>query len=175
MNKKIIWGVLIIIVLAVAGWYLFKPLQPTSEQPISVAATPTINNTQVTIMVPNDLAAYEKAINEYVSSGGVDPSKTWPFVTKTFPASQTTDVIMASAEAAAEQIHTQASSVKPQVAYFKVVNGTAYVLLTIDIDGWAGVSFAIAKIHPLVEKTLLQFPDVKSVKFAPAPGDSWDS
>jgi hypothetical protein len=58
------------------------------------------------------------------------------------------------------------------VSYFKVVGDTAYVLLNIDLDGWAGVSFAIARAHPIVEKTLLTFPEIKKVVFDVAPGDS---
>lgn len=135
------------------------------------------NSPTITIMVPNDIPAYEKAMNEYVSTGGVDPSKTWPFIKKTVTSSLTDDVsiIFASAEAAAEVIPSQASVLERQIAYLKIVDSTAYIVLKMDIDGWAGVSLSIAKIHPIVEKTLLQFPNIKSVKFAYAPGDDKDS
>ena len=127
---------------------------------------------QVTIMVPNDLAAYEKAMNAFTQvSGGTDPSKTFPFVVQTVTVPQSADVVRASAEAAAEVIPTQAGTTS-LVVYLKVVNGTAYVLLNMDLNGWAGVSVAIANVHPLVEKTLLNIPGINAVKFGPAPGDT---
>ena len=45
----------------------------------------------------------------------------------------------------------------------------AYVLLDIDLDGWAGVSYTILKIHPLIEKTLRQFPQIDTVIFKKYP------
>jgi hypothetical protein len=52
------------------------------------------------------------------------------------------------------------------------VNKTAYILLAMNIDSWAGTSVSLAKIQPLVEKTLLQFKGIDSVVFGVAPGDS---
>jgi len=126
---------------------------------------------KATIMVPQDITAYEKAMDEYVSMGGKNPAVTWLFVKKTISIAPTQDIFGDTIELAAEQIPTQAGT-SSLVTYIKVVDGTAYVLLKMDIDGWAGVSFAIAKVHPLVEKTLLQYPDIKAVKFGAAPGDS---
>jgi hypothetical protein len=57
------------------------------------------------------------------------------------------------------------------INYFKVQSGTAYVVLNIDENGRAGVSVSIARIHPVVEKTLLQFPEIHSVVFGYASGD----
>ncbi len=135
--------------------------------------TNTSSTSTITILVPNDVAAYEKAITGYVNDGGQDPSKTWPFVKKTLSVPYTTDVVKASAEAAAEQLVPNGGPAKATVAYLKIQDSTAYVLLSIDVDGWAGVSFSIAKIHPLVEKTLLQFPQIQHVVFGTAPGDTW--
>gem|GEM_PF-2068778 len=88
-------------------------------------------------------------------------------------ASYSIDAIKTSINTATQAVPTQGDANK--VAYLKIVDGTAYVLLAMDIDGWAGVSSAITKVHPVVEQTLLQFPQIKVVKFSPAPGDSFDS
>ncbi len=134
----------------------------------SVVETKTMN---VDIMVPEDIDAYKKAMYDYTSGGKPNPSINWPFVKKTVSVISKGDLIEASAQAAAEQIDTQAGKYGAQVAYFKIENGTAYILLTMELDSWAGVSISTAMIHPFVEKTLLQFPQITSVKFSPAPGD----
>lgn len=132
----------------------------------------TLSSTQVTILVPSDMAAYKKAMDNYTSDGGQDPAKTWVFVKKVVAVPYTTDLIRASAEAAAEQIATQAGSAQAAIAYLKIKDSIAYVVLHIDLDAWAGVSFSENKIRPLVEKTLQQFSQIKEVKFGFAPGDS---
>ena len=104
----------------------------------------------------------------YLQDGGKNPLDSWLFVKKIVSVPYTTDIIKASANAAAGEIPTQAKVV---VDYFKVQGDTAYVLLNIDLDGWAGVSVSIGTIHPLVEKTLLQFSQIKNVVFGFAPGD----
>ncbi len=142
---------------------------PTYKIVKSVAVT---DQMQVTIMVPNDITAYNKAIYAYGGSNTESPSVKWPFVKKTISVRKSDDIIRSSAEAAALEIRSQADSNLPLVRYLKIKDGTAYVLLNFDLDGWAGVSYAIYAIHPLVEKTLLQFPEIKTVKFAYAPGDS---
>lgn len=148
----------------------------TNDQTSNSTSTQVSTVSQVTIMVPKDMTAYETAMNQFLQeNAGTDPSKTFPFVAKSVNVASTTDVVRAAAEAAAEVIPTQASSLPQQVVYLKVVNATAYVVLVMDIDGWAGVSVAIAKVHPLVEKTLLAQPGITAVKFGPAPGDTIDS
>ncbi len=159
--------VAIAIVVYLIATHSGKQMATSSEDEVLATST-------VTIMVPNDLQAYKKAMTEFIQvSGGVNPSKTWPFVVRTVTVSATTDVVRTTAEAAAEYIPTQAGT-SSLVVYFKVMNGTAYVLLNMDIDGWAGVSAAIAQVHPIVEKTLLQFPQIKEVQFQPAQGDYID-
>ena len=161
MNKKILIISFVIIVLIFGGYY-FSLRQKAGE----------MQNQTITILVPENLPGYISAMNEYVSMGGTNPALTWKFVAKQIGATSTADIVRASAEVAAEQIGTGGGPAHASVAYLKIQNGIAYVVLNIDIDGWAGVSFAIAKIHPLVEKTLLQFSQIKSVTFGFAPGDS---
>lgn len=57
------------------------------------------------------------------------------------------------------------------IHYFKIVGDKAYILLDMDVDGWAGVSYAIEAVHPLVEAKLLEYPEIRQVFFSPAPGD----
>ncbi|MEK7644760.1 MAG: hypothetical protein AAB391_00340 [Patescibacteria group bacterium] len=144
---------------------------------LSHPSTKTTTEMSVNIMVPRDMDAYEKAMNEYIFDGKPNPSGSWPFVKKqvTVTVPKDTDIMKASVQAVAEVIDTQGGFQGSRVVYFKLVNGTAYILLGMDLDGWAGVSVSLAKIKPLVEKTLLQFPGITSVTFSPAPGDTMDS
>lgn len=178
MNTKTLGIVLAVAILVgMVGYFVLvkKPdltTQPTTSTSTQEAVTQQPTKTEITILVPSDVAAYEKAMTAYVQEGGQDPSKTWTFVKKTLSVPYTNDVIKASAQAAAEQLTPYGGPAKASVAYLKVKEGIAYVLLDIDLDGWAGVSVSLGKIHPLVEKTLLQFSQIKSVAFRFAPGDN---
>lgn len=143
-----------------------KPPVPPVTAPVSVGSKDV-----VTIMAPKDETAYVNAIDR----GGADPSvaaKFYPFVAKQVPVTVVSpDPTSAALQAAASELKAGPAGAD-KVVYFKVVGKTAYVLLEMDVNGWAGVSFAIAKVHPLVEQTLLQMPDITAVKFDVAPGDS---
>lgn len=173
MRKKllIVTGMIATIVLAGAGCVnkppVQIPMQPT--EPITTSTPRT-----VTIMVPKNEEDYRQKMIEFSQVGGINPLTTWVFVKKELPLPLNVDPIKASAVLAAQEIpvggsNSESSSVA--VVYWKVVNKTAYVLLRMDVDGWAGVSTAIAVTHPLVEKTLLQFPEIQRVIFDYAPGD----
>lgn len=168
VSKIIILAVLVLVLVGIYS-VIDKPKQIKEDifdvNPVS---------TQVTIMVPSDMVAYEKAMNDYIYNGKTNPAKTWPFVPKIVPIATTSDTIPASIQAAAEQIPTQGGVNVARVAYLKRVGSITYVLLGMHLDGWAGVSVSLAKIEPLVEKTLLQFSGITSVKFSPAPGDTGD-
>ncbi|OGH88518.1 MAG: hypothetical protein A3J93_04620 [Candidatus Magasanikbacteria bacterium RIFOXYC2_FULL_42_28] len=125
----------------------------------------------VTIMVPENEKLYQKQMTEFAQVGGPDPLETTVFIKKEMTVPYSTDIINASVQAAAEEIpHGGGGGPdKTQIAYLKIQDTTAYVLLDIDLDGWAGVSVSIAIIHPLVEKTLLQFPEINRVEFGYAP------
>ncbi len=127
----------------------------------------------LTIIVPADVETYKSKIAEYVQVGGDDPLPTIEFIKKEITPADHVDDMKASAKAAARVISPAGGG--PQTAdvdYLKVDNGTAYILLNIDKDGWAGVSVTRAQIHPLVEKTLLQFSTINKVIFDYAPGDA---
>lgn len=153
------------------GKSVWLKLDLKTMQFVEVAQNPTSTINTTTIMVPKDINAYGDAMNKYVFDGGTNPASWWIFVKQTIAIPPTINVIKASAQAAAEQIQTQSGKPGAVVEYFKIIDGTAYILLHMHIDGWAGVSVSLAKIEPLIEKTLLQFPEIKTVKFSKAPGD----
>ncbi len=164
----IVWIIILGIIIVLLAVTYYKDTQRITLPNLDEK---TVN---ITIMVPNDMVAYEKAMNDYIFNGKPNPAKTWTFVPKTISIAATTDVIPASAASAAGEISTQGGARAARVEYLKVTGGTAYILLGMHLDGWAGVSVSLAKIEPLIEKTLLQFPGITSVKFTPAPGDSMD-
>lgn len=69
-----------------------------------------------------------------------------------------------AAQLAADEIVTQTFI---QINNFKVVGENAYVELNIETDGWAGVSYTLYTVRPLIRETLLQFKDIKNVYFGP--------
>lgn len=166
--------VIVVVLAAVIGAYVVLKNRSVIRD-VAVPGQENASTTQVTIMVPVDLEAYRTAMANYVQTGGSNPLSSIQFVAKQVtPNTVSGDPIRDTAEAAAEYIQTQAGT-SSIVRYFKVMNGTAYVVLDMDINGWAGVSVAIAQVHPIIEKSLLQFSQIKSVVFGPAPGDSLDS
>ena len=58
-----------------------------------------------------------------------------------------------------------------QISYFKQKADTVFIMLNADVEGWAGVSYFLAQVHPLIEKALFQFPDVRAVVWDYAPED----
>jgi len=147
-----------------------KETLPDTELPDTSAQTTTL-----TIMAPENPEEYRQAMTEFAQEGGDDPAKTWVFNKKEITVPYTDDPIKASANAAAQEFPTGGGPSKTEVIYLKIINGTAYVLMNIDIDGWAGVSVSLAIIHPVVEKTLLEFPEINKVIFDFAPGDSLET
>src|SRR5439155_13948084 len=93
-----------------------------------------------------------------------------PFVKRRVVVPYSRDLLRASADAAAREVGpTQMGPAT--VVYWKIEDGTAFVLLNVDTDGWAGVSFTRAYSHGFVEKTLLQFKNIKRVVWDEAPGE----
>jgi hypothetical protein len=166
INKKTIFGIVLVVVVVVLI-FLFnfkKDIVLVEEKPAEI--------TSVTIVVPEDLSVYDTEMNKFIFDGGANPLESLSFVKKVVSVATTTDVIKASAGASASYIKTQGGEMASKIEYFKIVDGTAYVVLGMQLNGWAGVSISFEKIKPLVEKTLLQFPEIKNVKFETAPGDS---
>ena len=95
-----------------------------------------------------------------------------PFVKKQVVVPYSRNLLRASADGAAREAGpTQMGPAT--IVYWKMKDGTAFYLLNIDRDGWAGVSFTRAYCHLIIEKTLLQqFKTVKRVVWNEAPGES---
>ncbi len=125
------------------------------------------NFTTITVIVPEDYLSYQKEMTKYVQIGAENPLLTAKFIKKKVNIPYTKDIIRASAEAAAKQTNL-GEMIK--LEYFDIKNRTAYVVLNIDIDGWAGVSVTQAIVRPIIKRTLLQFTDeVKRVVFGYVP------
>lgn len=118
--------------------------------------------TYISIVVPENYQLYRKEMTDYVQVGGENPLKNTKFVKKKKKILCKDDIMVKSAELAGKEIYPER---KAKIVYFKIQNKTAYVLLNFDIDGWAGVSVATGILHPVVEKTLLQFPEIEKVIF----------
>jgi len=126
----------------------------------------------VTIMLPENMELYRQKMTEYSQIDGVDPLLTTNFAPQKVLVPNKKDLEKISVNTALNGINLGGGPERAEVAYLKIENKTAYVLLNIDLDGWAGVSTAIAITHPIVEKTLLQSPTIESVRFEYAPSDS---
>jgi hypothetical protein len=138
---------------------------------ISFAQKNQTDSIEITIMVPENINAYIDSVGKYFNNGN-GSFKSWPFIKKQIRIPYTTKKMRASAEVAAGVIPPSGGPAKARVVYFKLKNKIAYVLLDIDVDGWAGVSNSIFKIHPLIEQTLLQFSQIHKVIFEEAPGEN---
>lgn len=126
---------------------------------------------KLVIMIPENIEEYKQRMTEHMQAGGPDPLKDTRFIEKKIPISSVNNLLEQSANEAAAQIGTGGGPEKARVVYFKKIDRKVYILLNIDLNGWAGVSVAIAEIHPLVEKTLLHNKEVEKVIFDYAPGD----
>ena len=166
INKKTIFGIALVVVVVVLI-FIFN-----SKKDVVLVEQKPAQVTSVTIVVPEDLSIYDTEMNKFIFDGGSNPLESLPFVKKVVSVATTTNVVKASAGASASYIRTQGGETASKVEYFRIVDDTAYVVLGMQLNGWAGVSVSFEKIKPLVEKTLLQFPEIKNVKFETAPGDS---
>jgi hypothetical protein len=145
--------------------------------PSSAVTTGTVvpqtppTTTTVTVVVPESISDYTKRVTAYVQEGGKNPVDDTVFIQKQVTVPYTLHTVWAAAEAAAGVIPLGGGPQKASVVYMQVKDGTAYVVLNIDIDGWAGVSVALALVHPIVERTLYEFPEITQVVWGYIPGD----
>jgi hypothetical protein len=98
---------------------------------------------------------------------GEDPLPTVQFIQKEIQVAAPVDIFPASARAAAEAIYPSSSSAGgprvDSVVYFRIQDSTAYILMGMNVEPWAGVSVALSIVRPVVEKTLLQYPQIRQV------------
>ncbi len=168
MKMKLALGTLVV---AVSGLLLFLLWPQSSKAPVQAPIRETTAPAPETAsyVVPDNIADYVKKMDEYTSTGGKNPSLTWTYTTVQVSVPEASTTLAYAAEVAANQIKTGGGPGHVSVTHFKVIGETVYVLLNIDEDGWAGVSFAVNKIHPLVERTILLDPSIKKVVFGLPP------
>ncbi len=123
----------------------------------------------VVLVVPENVESYSQKMTEFVQMGGVDPLPSTPFVKKEARIKNYDQRFQEAVNLVTQEIPLFGGTRYATVATFGLREKTAYIQLDIDIDGWAGVSVAIAKIHPLVERTLREFPEIDQIVFGPVP------
>ncbi len=130
----------------------------------------TVDRMKVNIFVPKDNVQYLSAMENFTVKGGKNPADTTIFTNEEIEVPYSADKIWASANAAA-RMYTRSEN-SPYVAYLKIVDQTAYIVLTLDLDINEGGPAAINQARPVVAKTLLQFAEIKDVRFGMAPEDA---
>jgi hypothetical protein len=125
------------------------------------------------VLVRKNYEQYQSEAEDWASTHG-PPSRFTPkspFVQERLTVLRVSDVFFASAKAAAEKASVL-SQAPVRILNFTVQNGGAYVDLSLNDlqDAWAGISFTIAKVEPLIEKDLSQFPNIHKVVYAWPPG-----
>lgn len=175
---KIFIAIIITVIIIGGGFYFWQEQKQETPQPseetspvVDIQIQPAGESSNITILVPEDYELYKEQMIEFVQAGGSDPLETIDFIEKEIIFSYSDDIVKASAQAAAEEIAPSGGPAKASISSLKIKDGTAYVLLDIDLDGWAGVSVSQAIIHPLVERTLMQFPEINKVVFDYCPED----
>ncbi|MCW8127114.1 hypothetical protein [Microbulbifer halophilus] len=126
-------------------------------------------STQVQIILPEDIAEYRQVMAEYAQVGGKDPFPSVRMVKRPFQRAGKQPVAAALTQRVARTILEN----RPQAAklvYFRRVDNTAYVVLAMDENAWAGISATIAAVRPLITLNLKQFPDIDKVVFGRPPG-----
>lgn len=122
----------------------------------------------LSVLVPKNYEQYQSEADDWASTHGIASrfAPKLPFVRQRLTVMRVNDVVFASAEAAAEKASVL-SQAPVRILNFTVQNGTACVDLSLNDlqDAWAGISFTIAKVEPLIKKDLSQFPNIHHVVF----------
>lgn len=160
--------------MSAIAWYTFlhKDSMFQSNQ-VSQLSWSVVSSTTgaITILVPQNLESYVQEVNEYVDEWGNDPTTTWIYESRQIEYPSSEDLKVTTAEYAANLVSLWGGPSKATVEYFKVIDGTAYILFNFNLDAWAWVSHVVKRVQPIVEKNLLQFEDVDRVVFGYAPWD----
>lgn len=127
-----------------------------------VASTEVITPTTISYFIPVGPISPEQ---------GGDPEKI-VYEEKTTTINPGESPMRTAVQAAVASIPAGGGPTHANVVYLKVDGSTAYVMLDIDFDGWAGMGIFLETIHPVITKNILQFSAIKSVIFGPAPGDT---
>ncbi len=123
------------------------------------------NLRRVTVFMPQNLREYENLMDKYYFEGGANPLEKIKFYPSKVLMPDTADIYRLTAIAAYRQYPPFGNKNNAQIAYFKKVQDTIYILTNADVDGWAGVTNYLQKVHPIITKSLLALPDVTVVEW----------
>ncbi len=118
---------------------------------------------RVTVFMPVNLKQYENLMNQYYFEGGQNPLSKIKFYSYQVLIPDTADVYKLTAIAAYREYPPFGNKDNAQISYFERVRDTVYILTNADVDGWAGVGSYLMKVHPIIEKSLLNLHGVKAV------------
>lgn len=104
-------------------------------------------------------------MDKYYFEGGQNPLSHLKFYSYKVLIPDTADVYKLTAIAAYLEYPPFGNKDNAQIAYFKRVRDTIYILTNADVDGWAGVGSYLMKVHPIIAKSLLALPNVKAVQW----------
>ncbi len=127
--------------------------------------------TAVKIFYPADRQRYDSLMNRYFNGEIPDPLAGIKLVFRTEYLPQDGEIKKEAALLAYRQYPPFGNPDNAAIHYFMQEGDTVYILLNADVDGWPGVSAFLARVRPLIEKTLLQFPDVKKIVWGTMPGE----
>lgn len=115
----------------------------------------------ITLQLPADWKKFRQAVAD--SDGSQAKVAFAPY----HALSTGTDPVKESAVAAGRYMLRSSQDPEAYVEFRNVKNGEARVML--HMEGWAGSSFTAVSVQTVVEKTLLQFPQVKRVIWESKP------
>ena len=132
--------------------------EPRVEDP-KIGDTKNTGTMLVTIIVPEGLESYVKT-GEYTKQ-----KKLPDFIKKQVSVPFAVDLPRASAQAAARQIPTLGWEGHAEIESFNITDKTAYVLLKKEWCACSGDKYLNDIAYPVIEKTLLQYSEIKKVIF----------
>lgn len=156
------------LVLHATAFSATRPNYPLPE--LSIPVRLDLRTTNVTYAVPADAHAFSQAIANSVESDPAHPVPVQAQIqwrTRTVLDTPPAMLGGAAAEAAARADPSQGTW---HVAYYRTTATTAHI--AISGEGWAGVSYYLAGLHYLLQKTAEHQPGVRRVVFdtSPDPG-----
>ncbi|WP_305421068.1 hypothetical protein [Photobacterium leiognathi] len=147
--------------------------QPSVTKTIDAPTVEQCSQGEYAYSLPVDLEKYTHAMALFSQEGGDNPYATTKFKQTCQPLPQVEDKLAYIAEQSAQATLPYPEAGK--VLYFKQVDDTAYVVLSAQEDGWAGVSAAMAAAKPVITRNIQLNSSIQHVTFGYAPGDEKQS
>ncbi|MSR84874.1 hypothetical protein EXS71_00290 [Candidatus Uhrbacteria bacterium] len=151
------------------GTLVLLEFSPRDGSPIHVLRIPIrfpSDTTTVKLMVPEDWAAWVKAVQADIDAGDVKPHDQTPailFHLESIVIPKTIVPAEATLETVLDWLRKKTGKDQElDVKSFKVKQGIAYVVLAWDQDRSADL-FALTAVYPVIQKTLVQFSSIVKV------------